>query len=219
MRKTPILFVIPLAGALLSACQQEQPASEAPAPETVETPAASPQPDPGMLVLETAESLDAYRRIMRRNAAAFCTWRTVDGDPRPVFYREESVIQILESFSSNPDMPSEEDLELYNSLIAEVDPCVRVRLPSPANAEDPPPAPDLEGQRYFRIDSLYDGMPLNMFTLVERYAHPITFVCPLETTNGSSVIIAYDDSLTTTWSDDIPGAFDTNFEECKEFEA
>lgn len=193
----------------VTACTKEE------APELIieETPveAPLPTPDPGKIAMETADSLEAYQTAAREGQARACTWVEKDGKPVPQFYRNATIQKFFEDLQA----VAAEDEAAADAKIAELDAefsdCVTLSIP---RAEDTgaPQAIDLNATQIFQIDGRYEGMAENMFRLVDRYAHPITYVCPVQVDKGSRVLIAYKTDILTSWSGNVEGALSTHLD-------
>lgn len=201
------LFVAAFA---LAAC------NEAPAPE-IEAPAEEPAPvvhtpDPGKIALETAPDFDAYQQAVRDSEARMCTWTEKNGKPVPIFYRAttlQAFFEDLETLAAEDESAVEARLDEINS---EFDTCVELKVPR-MDQGAPVPAPDFSDQLILRLNSRYVGMAENAFRLADRFAHPISYVCPVQTETGSGVFIAYDKTLKTLWSDDITASISSHLDD------
>lgn len=188
----------------LSSCQPEKTAE----PEIEETAPSEPvvhAPDPGKLAMETADSLEAYQAAVRDGGVRACTWTEKDGALVPLFYRNATIEAFFDDLTKlAAEDESAADARL-NLLDAEFDDCVVLTIPRTDETGTVEPI-DLNGKSIFAIDGRYEGMAENMFRLADSYAHPITYVCPVQVDKGSRALIAYDSTLKTLWSDDIDAA-------------
>lgn len=194
----------------VAACNKE----DSPEPVIEETPveAPLPTPDPGKIAMETADSLEAYQKASRNGEARVCTWTEKDGKPVPQFYRNATIQKFFEDLQA----VAAEDEAAADAKMAELDAefsdCVILSIPR-ADDTGSPETIDLDSAQLFQIDGRYEGMAENMFRLVDRYAHPITYVCPVKVDKGSRVLIAYKTDVQTAWSGDIEAALNTHLDE------
>ncbi|GEM_PF-5389900 len=192
----------------LQACQNETP-PETETPVTAEeTPVEPPTPDDGKIALETADSLEQYQELVRNREGQLCNWSRKNGQPVPVFYRQQYLDAYFKDLNDLSQTDETEAQARFEALTAEFEDCLRLQIPPSIQDTAPFEAPDFSTLALFDVTGRYEGMPENMFRLVERYAHPIRFVCPIQTESGSRVLVAYDTSIETLWSDDVKGTLE-----------
>jgi len=207
MGVTRLFISLIAASCVLAACQNDEPAEDSSLTAEDATSRAYSPLEPGSF-LEIASDLGSYQAIVRQEPISFCRWERKNGKLRPVFFREDAIKSVMDELNGRHD-PTPEDLSVFRAMMDEVETCLRVQIPGGELPDTDTRAQLIEDKRYFRIESSNEAIAQNMFRLIERYGHTITFICPIE--NG--VMIAYDDALRSPWADKPGSALDKHLAE------